>query len=59
MALELSLTGQQGGRTQLDARYSNRDLFSEDIYPNFDGEIQDRTFELGFHVGVQFFLRQN
>ncbi len=59
MALELSLTGQQEGRTQLDARYSNRDLFSEDIYPNFDGELQDRTFQVGFHVGVQFFLRQD
>lgn len=59
MALELSLTGQQEGRTQLDARYTNRDLFSEEIYPNFDGELLDRTFQVGFHVGVQFFLRQD
>ena len=59
MALELSLTGQQEGRTQQDLSYSNRDFFPEDRYPNFDGERLDRSFLLGVHVGVQFFLRQD
>lgn len=59
MALEFALIGRRDSRSQLETQYFNRDLYPEEIYPNFDGTQLDRSFELGFHIGLQFFLRQD
>lgn len=59
MALEFALSGRQESRSQREAQYLNRDLFPTETFPDFDGTEMDRSFSLGFHVGLQFFLRQN
>lgn len=58
LAFEFALVGRQESRTDLQSDYLDRVQFPEEQYRDFDGSIQDRSFDLGLHVGLQFFLRQ-
>ena len=58
MAFEFALVGRQEARANENRTYINRDQFPEEFFTNFDGTVANRNTQLGLHVGVQFFLRQ-
>ncbi|MEL6657211.1 MAG: hypothetical protein AAFP77_12400 [Bacteroidota bacterium] len=59
MAFEFALVGRHEGRSNEDRAFQDRTRFPEEFFTDFDGMVPDRNTQLGLHVGVQFFLKQD